>query len=120
MQDEYVRCSECAQYHRGKLKKTAEVQKMLVDERFERISIDITGPHPKSSKENRFILTVVNHFTKYAEGFPIANHEAVTVARHLVKGWLLRFGSPLQILSDRGAEFEGHLFAELSRLLEID
>ena len=89
-------------------------------ERFERISIDIIGPHPKSSKWNRFILSVVDHFTKYAEGFPIANHEAVTVARHLVRGWLLRFGSPMQISSDRGAEFEGHLFAELRRLLEID
>ena len=35
----------------------------LVREPFESVAIDITGPHPKSSQGNKFILTMVDHFS---------------------------------------------------------
>ena len=47
--ESYVkRCSVCAQYHRGALPKQAALQTPLAGEPWERVSIDITGPHPKS------------------------------------------------------------------------
>ena len=101
-------CKPCAQYHRGVIKHQAPMQSALVGEPWERISIDICGPFPVSSRSKRFILTIVDHFSKWAEAIPLSNHTAPTV------------GTPKQLLSDRGPEFESQLFSELMRCMEID
>jgi hypothetical protein len=51
---------------------------------WERVGIDITGPHPKSSKGYIYILTIIDYFSKWADAFPIRNQEASTVAKTLV------------------------------------
>ena len=114
------KCAPCARYHRGSVPHRAEMQVALVGEPLERVSIDITGPHPKSSRGNQFILTVVDHFSKWAEAVPLANHTAPVVARALMVHVFSRFGVPRQLLSDQGPEFESELFAQLMRWLEID
>ena len=73
---------------------------------WERISIDITGPHPRSRRGNCYLLTVVDHFSKWSHAFPIANCNAITVAKVLFERVFAIFGTPLQMLSDRGPEFE--------------
>ena len=119
--DEFLRsCPQCSQYHRGKIRPQAELQTPMVGEPFERVSIDITGPHPRSGKGRRFILTLVDHFSKWAEAIPLASHTATVVARALVEHVFARFGAPKQLLSDRGSEFESELFRDLMALYGID
>jgi transposase InsO family protein/predicted aspartyl protease len=113
-------CERCARFHRGKPPKQTRLKPFLSGEPFELVSIDITGPHPPSRRGNVYILTVVDHFSKWAEAFPIRNHHADTVARQLVTHVFARFGMPRQLLSDRGPEFESNLFAELCRLMKIE
>ena len=120
VQEVLQQCEECQKYHRGKMPRQGNMQTMTMGAPWERIGIDITGPFPKSARGNRFMLTIVDHFSKWAEAFPISNHEATTVARVLIEQVIARFGVPLQILSDRGAEFESKLFAELCRVLGTD
>jgi transposase InsO family protein len=67
-----------------------------------------------------FITLHVDQFSKWAEGFPIRNHHADTVAHQLVTHMFSRFGVPRKLLSDRSTEFESRLFAELCRLMRID
>jgi len=114
------RCDVCAKYHRGATKKQGELQNMCVGAPWERVAIDITGPHPQSAKGNKFMITVLDHFTKYAFAFPVHSHDAVTVAKYLVERVFLVYGVPTQLLSDRGAEFEGSVLSEVCRLMEID
>jgi transposase InsO family protein len=114
------RCDSCARYHRGSVPHRAPMQTPLVGEPWERISVDITGPHPKSSRGNQFIVTVVDHFSKWAEAIPVANHKAPVVARVPMNHAFTRFGAPLQLLTDRGPEFESELFTLLMRWMEID
>ena len=99
-------CAPCARYHRGSVPHSAEMQVSLVGEPFERISIDITGPHPKSSRGNQYIHTLVDHFSKWAEAMPLSSHTAPAVARVLMTHVFSRFGVPRQLLSDQGPEFE--------------
>jgi len=96
------------------------MQTPLVGEQLERVSVDITGPHPRSSKQNQYILTVVDHFSKWAEAIPLRNHTAPVVARALVMHVFSRYGAPLQLVSDQGPEFQSELFAHLMRWLERD
>ena len=113
-------CQPCARYHRGRLPRKAGICTPLVGEPCIRVSVDITGPHPRSSRSDQYILTLVDHFSKWAEPIPLRNHIAPTVARAVMTHVFSKFGAPLQLLTDRGSEFESHLFQELMRWMEID
>ena len=93
------------------------MQTSLVGEPWERVSVDITGPHPRSSRGKQLILTLVDHFSKWAEAIPLSNP---TVAKALMTHVFSRYGVPRQLLTDRGPKFETRLFLLLMQLLEID
>ena len=114
------KCEPCARYHRGAVPRKAMLCTPPVGEPWIRVSVDITGPHPRSSRSNQYILTLVDHFSKWAEAIPLRNHTAPLVARALVTHVFSKFGAPLQLLTDRGSEFESQLFQELMRWMEID
>ena len=118
----YRACQECARYFRGALPRKGEMQSMnlKVGEPWQILSMDIVGPVTQSSGQHRFILTILDLFTKFAFAIPLRNHEATTVARVLVDDVISMFGMPLAILTDRGGEFEGHLMKELCSLLQIE
>jgi len=82
--------------------------------------VDVTGPHPTSSKGNVYILTLIDHFTKWVEVFPMRNQEATTVARLIFERVICVHGCPIQILTDQGPNFESDLFRELCKLMTID
>ncbi len=80
------------------------------------VGIDIMGPLPETSAGNRYILVIVNHFTKWATACPIRRADAITVAHGLMSAWVADFDVPLQLHSDRGVQFESHLMQELCRV----
>jgi len=53
----------------------------------------------------QYILTLVDHFSKWAEAIPLRNHTAPTVARALMTHVFSRFGAPRQLITDRSSEF---------------
>jgi hypothetical protein len=58
------------------------------------VATDIVGPFPENHYGNKYILVVVDHFTKWGEAHAIPNQEATTVAKVLVNEIFLQF-SPL-------------------------
>jgi transposase InsO family protein len=113
-------CPACCSYKRGSPPRQGQLQQMNTGMPWERVGVDITGPHPKSKNGFVYILTLIDYFSKWAEAFPIRNQEARTVAKVLVDRVFSHFGSPVQILTDRGTNFESELFSELCRCLQID
>jgi len=116
----YQRCPRCSRYFRGKLPRQGALQPTRVGSVMERLSIDLTGPHPRSRRGNVYICTVIDVFSKWLEIFPIRNKEALTVAKVLVEKVFCRLGTPLSILSDRGGEVDGQIMHEVCQLLHID
>ena len=84
-----------------------------------RVAIYITGKHPKSRNGYEYILTVMDYFTKSAKAYHIRDHKATAVARVLLENCFMRLGMPEEIISDQGAEFEGELFTELCKCLNV-
>jgi len=113
-------CENCARYMRGNPTRRAPLQKALVGEPLERVALDITGPHPKSKMGNIWILTVLDLFSKWALAFPIKNHEAVTISKLLIEKVFTVYGTPKQLLTDQGKEFESKLMGELCQRFDIE
>jgi len=102
-------CLSCSSYHRGRLSRAGHLQPMITGSIMERCHIDITVPHPRTSRGSKYILTYVDAFSKRAETFAIPNKEAKKVARILVEQVFCRFGTPVALLSDNAGELDGRL-----------
>jgi hypothetical protein len=67
-----------------------------------------------------YILTVVDHFTKFAQAYPIRHHDAQTIAKILCSRYFSIFGIAKSVLTDNGRDFESVLMKELCTALQID
>lgn len=89
----------------------------IISSRFQQVHIDIiTLP---VSENQRYCLTCIDRFSRWPEAFPMKNQDAETIATTFFNGWICRFGPPLNITTDRGAQFESHLFRKLNELSGI-
>lgn len=86
---------------------------------FERIQMDVLGPLPTTTSENRYLLVIVDCFTKWVEAFPLKNIRAKIIAEVFVNQVISRHGVPLEVHTDQGRNFESRLFAEVMALLGI-
>ena len=81
-------------------------------ERFDHVHVDLVGPLPYSDGF-KYLLTCVDRFTRWPEARPIIDIRAETVADAFFCGWVARFGTPVTITTDRGAQFESRLWDTL-------
>jgi hypothetical protein len=72
---EYVRLCDKCQARKGK-EFRAPLGEVDPSEPFQVTSIDITGPYCITPRKNRYLITFIDHLTKYMEAFPIADVSA--------------------------------------------
>ncbi|XDV17338.1 hypothetical protein PO909_023217 [Leuciscus waleckii] len=78
---EYVReCLVCCQFHPTNLTHRAPLQRRGITFPWSDLQIDWVGPLPRSSRGNKYFLTVVCQFTKWVECLPAPNDTAQTTA----------------------------------------
>ncbi|XP_033731289.1 protein NYNRIN-like [Pecten maximus] len=63
--------------------------------------------------------STLDQFTKWVECIPLPNQTAEETAKAAVNHFFSRFGFPFQIFTDRGTNFESHLFKQLCERLHI-
>lgn len=78
---------------------------------FERVQMDILGPLPTTTTGNRYLLVVIDCFTKWVEAFPLKNFKTRTIADIFVKQFISRHGVPLEVHTDQGKNFESKIFS---------
>nr|VZI45164.1 unnamed protein product [Spirometra erinaceieuropaei] len=84
--------------------------------RFSHVHLDIVGPLPLSNGCS-YLLTCVDRFTRWPEAIPLPDIAAPTVVKAFLSRWVAIFGAPSTITTDRGAQFESHLFQSLRSFL---
>jgi len=112
-------CDKCNRTKRGSPRSKFPLLQEISGAPFHRVSFDIIGPLPMSDNGNRFVLVMVDHFSKWAEAYAMPNHQAITVATQMSTRWFATHGIPLKLHSDNGQELKGHIMRELKSLLSV-
>ena len=86
---------------------------------FEVTSMDITGPYVWTPRKNKYLLTFIEHFTKYAEAIPTSDQSAETCARVYASQIVTRHGTGSKLITDQGRAFMSAFFQETCKILGI-
>ena len=125
--EEYVNsCDRCQRTKAPRHKPYGELHPLPTPSRpFEQISMDFIAPLPPSRRtddEKVFdaILVVVDRFTKYAVYIACTRDTTASkLADDVINQVILRFGTPSNIVSDRGSLFTSKYWSELAVALKI-
>jgi hypothetical protein len=86
---------------------------------FQMISVDIVGPVPTQRSGFRFVLTIIDHCSRWLEAVPLTTISATACATAIKKNWILRYGPPQTIHSDRGSQFCSSVWEQLLSSFDI-
>jgi transposase InsO family protein len=83
---------------------------------FYRWGVDLCKMLHTPEDGNKYVVVMIDHFTKWVELVPIPEKSSFYLAAAL-KGVLTRFGAPAEVLTNQGEEFQGEFAALLQKLL---
>jgi len=86
------------------------------DARFRHVHIDLVGPLPPS-KGYTYLLTCVDRYSRWHEAIPLVSMTADNVVSAFLHRWVATFGAPETVTTDRGQQFESHLFKRMCNFL---
>ena len=114
-------CEKCNLQKPSNQKPVGLLQSIPPTERpFEKIGIDKMGPFPTSINGNKHIMVCTDYCTKYVIAAPVKNGTAEETAKFLMDKVFLNFGTPKEIITDRGKEFNNSLIDEVLKLFSIE
>jgi Integrase core domain/Integrase zinc binding domain len=112
---------ECSSCQRGKVHRHVRfwpVHVTVPERRFSHIHVDLMGPLP-ASEGATYMFTVIERNTRWFEALPLSDISAKSCAAVLMQGWIVRYGVPAVITSDRGSQFTSALWDSLCTILGI-
>lgn len=77
------------------------------------VAIDFIGPLPRSKNQFKWILTIIDCFSKFVLLIPLREATANLTIRAIENELFLTYGVPEILISDNGAQFKGKQFVEL-------
>ena len=86
---------------------------------WELVTIDLWDAGVLSGRGHKYVLTVLDVFSKFAFAIPIKNKKATTIASKLHKHIFSIFGSPERLHSDNGLEFCNAILEEVCKFKGI-
>ena len=114
----YVKtCEQCQK--RGNIGSKGLLNLIKVGKAWEIIGIDFVGPLGKTRKGNKYILVVMDYFTKWPEAKALKEATSEKVVEFLYKEIICRHGCPKVIISDNGSHFRNKVVDELCEKYEI-
>ena len=97
-------CSACARRKTTRPMNSGLTTVTLSTEPWETVGIDILGPLPVTEDGYKWLLTIVDQFTRWPCAVPLRSRSSAEIARALHDHLITQHGPPKTILSDRGRE----------------
>lgn len=119
IQQYVMSCDTCQKAKKHKPNLPPPLTPMPIASKFERWHIDILGGLTTSHLGHKYILLVVDSFTRWMEAIPLKTQEASEVATALYREVVSRYGAPQLLVSDRGQHFMSRLVKAFSEIFSI-
>ena len=98
-------CDTCQRHASVKVKRGPLQSIPIVSTPFSKVAVDIIGPlKPTSGRGHRYVLTIIDYETRYAEAVPLQQVDTALVAEALSMVWT-RVGVPDEIVHDCGRQY---------------
>lgn len=111
-------CPVCQKVKQGEVLLPAALTPITAKKPFEELSIDTMGPLKEDKQGFKYILCVVDSFTRYVELIPTKDCTAKSAAIGLLSIFA-RYGAPMSIRSDQGLQFTAGIIAELLKIFSV-
>ena len=96
----------------------APLESIVTSQPLELVTLDFLSLEECRGKIE-IILVITGHFTKYAIAVPTKNQTAITTAYVFFDKFVVHYGLPARLHSDRGRNFESRLLKELCQICGI-
>ena len=115
-------CPVCERFIRLNRTPKVGLRSMEVNGRRDCLAMDIVGGMdslPQTPRGNRYILTLVNCFTRFAVAGRLVDQSAEVVIASVVGSYITVYGTPRRILTDQGRNFDSKQFDKFCNLFRI-
>ena len=85
---------------------------------FEIVHVDHLGPFVPTERKNKYVFGLIDNLTKYAYIRPVKDVKTNTTVK-MMEEFILTFGAPKRIVSDRGTSFTSQNFQALCKKYQI-
>src|SRR6266540_2410977 len=110
----YFQCQQ-----KGSMRQNNQKRTISLTDIFERWGINIVGPLSIIREENRYIVIIMDYFSRWPEVRPLKVANVNTVATFLYEEIICRFGVPRVLQSDRGTYFVNEIIQRLTKRFRI-
>ena len=86
---------------------------------WDQVAMDSIGPLPESSNGNKYILTLIDTFSRTVELIALPDLTAEKAAEALI-GFIGRYGAPCSFLTDNATQFVNQTVEQLMQLINIE
>jgi hypothetical protein len=85
----------------------------------DKIAIDTIGPLPECDDGHKYIIVMIDAFSRYVHLYPAKDTTALSAAQ-AVLSWTGTFGVPSKIMSDNGTQFANDIIRQLLHILGVE
>ena len=118
MKDQVKECSKACEPCKlglAKFSEPMEMRPIAVQGIYHKVGIDMIGPLQKSLSGNRYIITAVDYMSKNIEAEAVPDKSSKTTAEFFHRDIVCRHGTPVEVVTDKGGEFQGEFRTVLDK-----
>ena len=112
---EHVKSCDPCKLGLAKFNEPMEMQPIAVQGIYHKVGIDMIGPLQTSLSGNKHIITAVDYMSKNIEAEAVPNKSSKTTSEFFYKDIVCRHGTPVDVVTDQGGEFQGEFQALLDK-----
>jgi len=112
-------CGTCSKGRVGGRRRTNPLRLFPQTEPLSAVCLDLLGPLPKTAMGNRYLLVMMDRFSKLTRVVAIPREDAETVASTFCDTWVASYCPPDTLLTDNGPQLTSTLFQGDCRLMGI-
>ena len=99
--------------------KQGVIAPQVLHDQGEVVYVDLLGPFSNQVSHTRYLLSMMDGFSRYVVVVPVRSKSAVDVSNAILDFWVKVYGAPKKFYADKGAEFTANLTQSMLNELGI-